>query len=680
MTAGKFEVLFEPVRIGPVTAPNRFFAVPHATGHGWNQPNGAIALRAIKAEGGWGTVAVQITEISPDSDMGNHPMERIWDESDIPRHRAQVDAIKRHGSLAAIEIAHGGMRSRNMITGLTIPGPSNLPVMRPEVPRQARAMDVADIREFRRTHKAAALRAQAAGYDIIYVYAAHGLSILSHFLSASANRRTDEYGGSLTNRVRLLREVLEDTLDVVSGKSAVALRFAVAKPGSLSALANDSEGQDVVEALAELPDLWDVNISGWPNDSATARFADEGFQLPFTDFVKSVTSKPVVGVGRFTSPDLMVSLIRNGRLDLIGGARPSIADPFLPAKIREGRADDIRECIGCNICVSMDAYGLPVRCTQNPTISEEWRRNWHPEALPAARKRQSHLIVGAGPAGLECARALLAAGDTVTIAESAREPGGRVALECRLPGLGSWKRVIDYRLGPIMRSAQCGLYLDSTMDAGDLAEFDCDTVILAAGSKWRADGVGSTSFDAIDFGDVHVFTPDDIMSGRVPQLPYRATVVYDDDHFYMASAIAEQLCSFGHSVMYVTPLPAVATWTEYTLEQSRIIERFRELGISIRLNTSLRNGPVLVDDFTGETTEIGKRNLVFVGARLPVEVKGVGQEISGSKRLHLVGDCLVPGTIQSAIFSGYGVARDILYGDGQKEPKRDRVEVEKLTE
>ncbi|MCY4138610.1 MAG: NAD(P)-binding protein [Rhodobacteraceae bacterium] len=676
MTAGKFGVLFEPVRIGPVTAPNRFFAVPHATGHGWNQPNGAIALRAMKAEGGWGTVAVQITEISPDSDMGNHPMERIWDESDIPRHRAQVDAIKRHGSLAAIEIAHGGMRSRNMITGLTVPGPSNLPVMRPEVPRQARAMDLADIRAFRRNHRAAAQRALTAGYDIIYVYAAHGLSILSHFLSASANRRTDEYGGSLTNRVRLLKEVLEDTLDAVSGKSAVALRFSVAKPGSLSALANDSEGRDVVEALAELPDLWDVNISGWPNDSATARFAEEGFQLPFTDFVKSVTSRPVVGVGRFTSPDLMVSLIRNGRLDLIGGARPSIADPFLPAKIRQGRVDDIRECIGCNICVSMDAYGLPVRCTQNPTISEEWRRNWHPETLPAARKRRSHLIVGAGPAGLECARALLAAGDTVTIADSARAPGGRVALECRLPGLASWKRVMDYRLGPIMRSAQCGLYLDSTMDARDIAAFDCDTVVLAAGSKWRADGVGSTSFDAIDFGDVPVFTPDGIMSACGRKLPHRATVVYDDDHFYMASAIAEHLCARGQPVMYVTPLPAVATWTEYTLEQSRIIERFGELGISIRVNTSLRNGPVLVDGFTGETMEIGQRNFVFVGARLPVEVKGVDQAISGSGRLRLVGDCLVPGTIQSAIYSGYGVARDILYGDNGKEQKRDRVVVE----
>ena len=282
MTGGHYGILFEPVKIGPVKAPNRFYAVPHATGHGWNQPNGAIALRAMKAEGGWGTVAMQISEIAPDSDIVNHPMERIWDENDIPRHAAQVDAIK----------------------------------------------------AFRASHKAAALRAKQAGYDIIYVYAAHDLSILSHSLSLRTNQRNDECGGTFENRVRLLREVLEDTLKVTVGERAVALRFSVAEPGRPGGLSHDGEGRDVVEALAETPDLWDVNLSGWSDDSATARFADEGFQLPYTDFVKSLTTKPVVGVGRFTSPDMMVSLVKKGRLDLIGAAQPSIAGPFLPDKIR----------------------------------------------------------------------------------------------------------------------------------------------------------------------------------------------------------------------------------------------------------------------------------------------------------------------------------------------------------
>ena len=251
--SNRYEVLFEKVKIGPVTAPNRFFAVPHATGHGWNQPSGAIALRGMKAEGGWGTVAVQITEISPNTDFANHPMERIWDDSDIPRHIKQVEAIKQHGSLAAIELGHGGMRARNITTGLPVIGPSALPILRPEVPVQSTEMDLTDIKNFRENHKAAVKRSIKAGYDIIYVYAAHDLSILSHFLSIRTNHRSDEYGGSFSNRLKLLKEVLEDTLEVADGKKAVALRFSVAEPDKSIGLRHDGEGREVIQSISELP-------------------------------------------------------------------------------------------------------------------------------------------------------------------------------------------------------------------------------------------------------------------------------------------------------------------------------------------------------------------------------------------------------------------------------------------
>ena len=124
---------------------------------------------------------------------------------------------------------------------------------------------------------------------------------ISPNISPNTNKRGDEYGGAFENRLRLLREVLEDTLEVAGGDRAVALRFSVAEPDKPTGLRHDGEGRAVVEALAELPDLWDVNIAGWPADSQTARFSEEGFQLPFTDFVKTVTSKPVVGVGRFVA-------------------------------------------------------------------------------------------------------------------------------------------------------------------------------------------------------------------------------------------------------------------------------------------------------------------------------------------------------------------------------------------
>ncbi len=218
-------------------------------------------------------------------------------------------------------------------------------------PVQSRRMDKQDIRNVRRWHRQAALRARRAGFDIVYCYAGHGMTLAMQFLMRRYNDRTDEYGGSLENRVRFLREMIEETHDAVGDTCAVAVRFAVDELLGADGITHQGEGHDIVAMLAELPDLWDVNLADWSNDSATSRFGKEGDQEPYIDFVKKLTTKPVVGVGRYTSPDSMVSAVRRGVVDLIGAARPSIADPFLPNKIREGRLDDIRECIGCNICV-----------------------------------------------------------------------------------------------------------------------------------------------------------------------------------------------------------------------------------------------------------------------------------------------------------------------------------------
>ncbi len=666
MKNSRYSILFEPLKIGPVTAPNRFYAAPHATGHGWNQPHGAIALRAMKAEGGWGTVVVQMTEIAPDSDMASHPMERIWDDTDLPRHAAQVEAIKQHGSLAAIELAHGGMRARNITTGISAIGPSALPVLRPEVPTQAREMSTADIKAFRESHKKAAYRAKQAGYDILYVYAAHDLSLLSNFLSIRTNQRTDEYGGSLNNRLRLFKEVLEDTLEVArsgaaGNECAVAVRFSVAEPGIANGLTHDGEGRDVIEALAELPDLWDVNISGWSNDSATARFSEEGHQQPYTEFVKSVTTKPVVGVGRFTSPDLMVSLIKTGKLDFIGAARPSIADPFLPNKIQQDRIEDIRECIGCNICVSMDSYGLPIRCTQNPTISEEWRRGWHPEAPAISRKLQSHLIIGAGPAGLECAVTLSRAGHKVTIADAASEAGGRVTREARLPGLNSFTRVRDYRMQQLSSNVNVDIYLESEMNAEEVAEFDSDTKIIATGATWRKDLVGSTNLAASDT-KTQIFSPDDIMALALQDIPACNIAVYDDDHFYIASSIAELLANVGHTVTYITPMPTIATWTDHTLDQQRIIDRMASLNISMHPNTVHKPDGKFYCTLSGKCIRIDHSEMVFVGARIPVDDLYSALLKSNTRHLYRAGDCVSPGIIQAAVLSGHSVAKEILNG------------------
>jgi len=660
----KYDILFEPVKIGPVTAPNRFFQVPHCNTLGHGRPRAEAANRAVKAEGGWGVICTQEVEIHPSADISPSIEGRIWDDRDIPQHRLMTDAVHEHGALAGIELAYTASHAPNLYSRIAPMSPSNT-VVHGDYPVQARAMSKRDIADVRRWHVEAAQRSRQAGYDIVYVYAGHDMSLLQHFFKPQYNQRSDEYGGSLENRVRLTKEILIDVKEAVGDQCAIAFRFATDELLGADGLQAESEGRDIVAMLAEIPDLWDVNVSGWDNDSATARFEpNEGYQETYTAFVKTLTSKPVVGVGRFTSADAMVSQIKRGVLDLIGAARPSIADPFLPRKIEQGRLDDIRECIGCNICVAQDMMAVPIRCTQNPTQGEEWKQGWHPEKIAAAVSDEPVLVIGAGPAGLEATLQLANRGYSVTLAEASDELGGRVSRESELPGMSSYARVRDYRENQITQKPNVDIYLGNHLKAQDVVDLEIPHVLVATGSHWRRNGTGRQhAFPIAGLDGVAILTPDDVLAGAEI---HGRVLIYDDDHYFMGSTIAERCRNQGNEVCLVTPQSKVSSWTENTLEQAKIQARLLALEIEIIVSHKLlevADGKALIANIYSDQhqQQLEFDTLIMVTSRQPDD--GLFQSLQEHehrfKTLRAIGDCNAPGTVAAAVYEGHAAARHL---------------------
>jgi dimethylamine/trimethylamine dehydrogenase len=676
----RYDILFEPVRIGPVTAKNRFYQVPHCNGGGYRDPSAAAEMRRIKAEGGWGVVFTEQCEMHHTSEITPFIELRLWDEADIPMLAKMADAVHEHGALAGIQLAYSGINGPNLYSKEVSRAPSALPIRTfTNDPVQARAMDKQDIRDLRRWHRTAFRRAKQAGFDLVCLYGAHGFGIIQHFLSTATNQRSDEYGGSLANRARLMRELVEEAKDEIGGDCGITLRLSLDEMIGDLGFAN-TEVRDMIEMHSELPDLWDLAHGAWEDCSGPSRFKEEAAQQDLVAGIKQLTSKPVVGVGRFTSPDVMVKQIKSGTLDLIGCARPSIADPFLPRKIDEGRIEDIRECIGCNICITGDMTMSISRCTQNPTFMEEWRKGWHPEKMQAKGDSDSVLIVGAGPAGLEAARALGVRGYNIVIAEAGTELGGRVARESKLPGLAAWGRVKDYRglaawgrvkdyrEYQLSQMPNVDIYFDSPLSADEIFDFGFENVGIATGSTWRRDGVARHHVVPmpIDAG-MAIFTPDDLMAGN---LPSGHVVLFDDDHYYMGGVLAELLVLSGATVTLVTPSAFVSDWTNNTLEQAAIHCKLLNLGVEIQLNRAVtaieKDSVKTACSYSGRAAKLQADAVVLVTSRQQnddvwqaLKQRRDDWPAAGIRSVKIFGDAEAPGPIAWATYAGHRYARDL---------------------
>ncbi len=690
----KYDILFQPIRIGPKTMRNRFWQTTHCLGPGSERPGTQAFHRAIKAEGGWGAVFTEFCSVHPESDEYPFISARLWDDGDVINLGLMCDMLHKHDTLAGVQLWYGGMHSLCYESREVPRSPTQLPsnVFPSRTPYSA-ACDEDDIKAIINMYVLAGKRAVDAGFDLLEVSGGDSTMPIQ-FLDHRYNHRTDAYGGSFENRARFYIELMTALKRACGDEAAITTRFEVDTligPGGIEA---DEDGIRFVEYLHRqgVCDAWSVKIGDyeeWGEDAGPSRWRKSGWMTPFVRQVKGILGDtPVVTNGRYTAPDDMLAVLNNGIGDIIGAARPSIADPFLPNKIDEGRLDDIRECIGCNMCVSKFNQVAQVNCTQNATAMEEYRRGWHPEKFERTKQPCSVLVVGGGPAGLECARVLGERGHDVHLREAEDELGGHWKWVSRLPRLNEWSRVITYRDVQLRKMSNVEVHLGvGTMTADDVLSYGADKVVIATGSHWHTLGMGAETHAPIPGADAslpHVLTPEQVMAGK--PVGDRVVILDGDGHF-MGVALAEMMAEQGKDVTIVTNMSEIAEYGVFTMDVMNNKRMMFNAGIKqyrnhwgeriepgkITLFYLYRHGAELLGPNAGgiprpeskAVMDLPCDSVILVTSRVSNDSlyrelrarrdEWAAEEVQGVYR---IGDCHAPRQLHNAIFDGHRLARE----------------------
>ncbi|WP_368680707.1 FAD-dependent oxidoreductase (plasmid) [Rhodococcus opacus] len=662
----RHDILFEPVTIGPNTMRNRFFQAAHCSGAG-SDPQTQTGTRWT--DGGWAVVSTEYCLDSPDADDFPRLRPRPWDDGDARNLSFMTEEAHRFGALAAVELWHCGVLSAGMETRHVMPGVPQSPNADGGVITGADQMDRDDIRRVQQEYVQAALLAQNAGFDILTVAATSTADIPYTFLTPMFNRRTDGYGGLIENRTRFHRELFTMLKEAVGDDMTISFRIGIDTLGPSHGLRDAGIGlkgdsRAIIESLNDYVDMWDLNVRWfeWSEDAGPSRIHTEKPQAPYMVPAKNYTDKPVINVGHVTNPDAMAEMIKTGHCDIIGA---SVADPFLPKKIDEGRYEDIREDIGFNKSLPrFEMDGTPITCTQNATVGEGFHRAWYPEKFDKVMNVDNDvLVIGAGPAGMECARVLGERGfRNVHLVDASSEIGGSMKYIPDLPGLSECRHFVDYQKIALDKLSNVTIILNKEMTPQDVLEYGASIVVVATGSRWAHDGMnGFTHAPVFGAGEnlAHVRTPDDVMAGgSVGQ----KVVVYDADGYFMGAGIAEKLLRDRKNVTYVTPFGKIAPFAAKTLEAPRLNRTLRELGLKIideHILTAVEPGTVSIAGERGGESTVEADTTIMVTQRnsrgelySTLNADALALEAEGITALYRIGDCESPNIVAEALFAG----------------------------
>ncbi len=650
-----FQYLFTPLKIGSMTIENRLIFGPHVTNHwpNFKADEATVAYYEERAKGGAGMIIISSTPVDEGADYFHFSQGALWTDDVLPSLQRIADAVHQHGTKILIQMVHPGVHQnpdRDLLHRPAVSA-SQIPVTDKPwyVPKELAIED---------SFASAADRAKRGGLDGVEIHFAHGY-LINQFLTPLKNKRTDEYGGSLENRFRFGREVLEKVRDRVGSDFVVGVRM----------INSDffSGGLDVDDYARVAEMLEDTGLIDYVNVS-TALLRSVGIMIPthyaglepgyqgeFTSSIKAHIRKlPVFQVGRINDPMLAERIIAEGHADAVVMIREMVAEPFFARKAKEGRTEDIRPCAYWNQgCFARIAAGLKLECSMNPATGHELE--YGDGTLIPAAQRKKILIVGGGPAGLECARVAARRGHSVVLYEAKEQLGGQVNQFIKLPQRHEVRNWLDWLVSQVTQAGvvvNLGRELTEESMHAIIEQEKPDEIVIATGARPAADGRSGLTTEPIPGWDASgVLTYDDVLGERGDL--GSSILILEEQGDRIASGLAELLAGDGRQVTIMTRWPAVSAqnlglWNEL----SWVYATLDELGVRITPNSwvkQIEGSHVTCYNVYSEREWVEEfDNVVLVTMKYSNDALYKALKYNGAPHVKRIGDAVAPRWVSEA--------------------------------
>jgi 2,4-dienoyl-CoA reductase-like NADH-dependent reductase (Old Yellow Enzyme family)/thioredoxin reductase len=669
----EYKYLFTPIKLGPLTLKNRIVFAGH-TNEFVNPVTFLPTERTTgyfeeRARGGAALIVLPLSSVDEKADYYPMAAFALWTDDIIPGIKSITDAAHKFDCKVIGGPGHSGGHSQcNVLLDEVSRDATQQPTV--EQPGHIfKQMSKEEIVEVEDKFAAASVRLVKGGVDGIELLFGHG-KLLWNFFSTITNKRKDEYGGSFENRCRFLLEVIGKVKKAIGSSVPLGVRLQTIalEPGGIT-VDDAVELAKVIESTDKADYIATVFSTYRSHQFETSTFyanLEPGWAGEFTRKIKAAVKLPVSVCSKINDPGLADKMIADGKCDFVYLVRAMIADPHFAKKAMEGREEDIRPCIYCNQgCVGRANTRLNngLRCSVNPTAGEEVR--WGSWTFEKALVRKKVLVVGAGPAGLQCAMTSAERGHHVVVYDRENELGGQVRLIKKLPGMTLPQTFIDYldrQLQKLGVKVNLGVEINSGNIDQILSTEKPDVVVVATGARPCKDGTAGALCEPIPGWDrKNVYTYEDVLLGKA-QLGDRVLII-DDFSDRKSPGLAELIAGQGKKVEIITGRsnitdPYLSSWDDAAF----MMPKLDELGVKITPYTWVKEitekGATCYNVFSGREFELDLDNIIMVTTKYSnTEL----YELLKQKRIEcfMIGDARAPRWILNATHDGHKLAREI---------------------